>query len=148
MNRSVAVWILIAAAVLTVLVAGFVLFRRAPAPSGARPAFTADEMAYLSKIVVTDARMSAAQNFIGDTITYLDAKITNQGSKTVREMELRLEFVDSLGQVVLRDTAHPVTPRSLPLEPGKTRSFQVSFDHMPADWNQAPPKITVTYVSF
>ncbi len=92
--------------------------------------------------------MSAAENFLGDTITFFDAKITNQGSKTVREVELRLEFVDTLGQVVLRETAHPVRSRTLPLGPGKTRSFQVSFDHMPADWNQAPPRVTVTHVSF
>ena len=93
-------------------------------------------------------KMSAAENFIGDTITYLDANITNQGSETVRSVELQLEFVDTLGQVVLRDSAYPVTSRTLPLEAGKSRAFQVSFDHMPADWNQAPPRVTVTHVSF
>lgn len=148
MNRSVTVWILIAAAALAALVGGTVLLRRSSLPAGAHPPLGSEEKAYLSKIAVTDARMSAAENFIGDTITYLDARITNQGEKTVRGVELRLEFVDTLGQVVLRDMAHPVTPRMPALGPGKTRPFRVSFDHMPADWNQAPPRITPTYVRF
>jgi hypothetical protein len=148
MNRSVAVWILIAAAGIAALVAGLALLRRSAPPAGTHAPLDAEAKAYLSKIVVTDARMSAAQNFIGDTVTYLDAKMTNQGSKTLRDVELRLEFVDTLDQVVLRDSAHPVTPRTLPLGPGKTRSFRVSFDHMPADWNQGPPRITPVYVSF
>ena len=148
MNRSFTVWILIAAAAIVALVGGFTLLRPSPPPAGVHPPLGSEEKAYLSKIVVTDARMSAAQNFIGDTITYLDGRITNQGSKTIRRVELRLEFVDTLDQVVLRDSAHPVTPRMPPLEPGKSRSFRVSFDHMPADWNQAPPRITPISVRF
>lgn len=148
MNRSVAVWILVAAAAIVALVAGLALLRRSAPPADTHPPPDAEAKAYLSKITVSDARMSAAENFLGDTITYLDARVTNQGSKTLRHVELRLEFVDMLDQVVLRDSAHPVTRRTPPLEPGKTRSFRVSFDHMPADWNQAPPRITPTYVSF
>jgi hypothetical protein len=92
--------------------------------------------------------MSAARNFIGDTITYLDARVTNKGSRAVKELELRLEFVDTMDQVVLRDTARPVTSRMLPLEAGQTRALRVSYDHMPADWNQGPPRVTPTYVRF
>jgi hypothetical protein len=144
MNRSVAVWILIAAAAILALVASLALLRRSAPPEGKHLPLDAEAKAYLSKITVSDARMSAAENFLGDTITYLDAEVTNQGSKTLRDVELRLEFVDTLDQVVLRDSAHPVTLRTPPLEPGKTRTFQVSFDHLPADWNQAPPHITPT----
>jgi hypothetical protein len=50
--------------------------------------------------------------------------------------------------VVLRETAHAITLRTPPLKPGETRSFRVSFDHMPADWNQAAPTITVKYLGF
>jgi hypothetical protein len=148
MNRSVAVYILISLGTLAALVGGWVLLRPQVEPSGTPAALSADEKAYLSKISVTDARMSAAQNFLGDTITFLDAKVTNQGSRTVRDVELKLEYVDMFGQVVLRNFTHAISARALPLPPGKTRDFQVSYDHMPADWNQAPPKITVTRVAF
>jgi hypothetical protein len=148
MNRSVAVWILIALGALAALVGGWVLLRPHVEPSGAPAALTADEKAYLSKISVSGARMSAAQNYLGDTIIFLDAEVANRGAKTVRDVELKLEYVDMLGQVVLRDFTHAISARTLPLPPGKLRDIQVSYDHMPADWNQAPPKITVTRVVF
>jgi hypothetical protein len=148
MNRSVVVWILIALGALGALVGGWVVLRPHVEPSGSPAALTADEKAYLSQISITGARMSAAQNFLGDTITFLDAKVTNQGSRTVRDVELKLEYVDVYRQVVLRTFTHAVSARALPLPPGTARDFQVSYDHMPADWNQAPPKITVTRVAF
>ena len=43
-------------------------------------------------------------------MTYLDAQVTNKGTKTVRRLDVDLTFVDMLNQVVLRETAHPVTP--------------------------------------
>ncbi len=92
--------------------------------------------------------MSAAENFLGHTVTYLDAQVTNQGTRAVRQIELELVFVDMLNQVVLRETARPVTLRGPALKPGQTRAFQVSFEHMPADWNQAPPTITPKQVQF
>ncbi len=60
----------------------------------------------------------------------------------------RQVHVDTLNQVVLRETAHTITSRTPPLKPGEKRAFRVSFDHMPADWNQAPPTITVKYLGF
>jgi hypothetical protein len=148
MNRSVAVWILVALGAMAALVAGLVLLRSGTTPAGQPAPPTAEEKAYLSEISVADARMSAAQNFLGDTVTSLDANVTNQGSRSVRDIELQLEYVDILDQVVLRDFTHAVSPRALPLQAGKTRAFRVSYDHMPADWNQAPPKITVVRVTF
>ncbi len=109
---------------------------------------TGEEKSYLSQIVVSDPRMSAASNLLGDTITYLDARISNRGAREVRRIELRLEFTDTLQQVVLRETAHPVSLRTAPLKPGASRAFRVAFDHMPADWNRAPPRTTVTSVQF
>ena len=148
MKRSIAVWILAAAAAIAALGAVFVFLHRSAGPPGECAAPRAEEKAYLSQIHVTDAQMSVARNYLGDSIFFLDAKVTNGGSKPVRRVELQLEYVDTLGQVVLRDYADPITSRMLPLKPGSTRTFRVSYDHMPADWNQAPPKVTVIRVSF
>ena len=148
-QRSIRTYILIAAATLAVIVALLVLLAR----TGSRPLPTEgqgseEQKAYLQQIVVADARMSAAENFLGNTVTYLDAQVTNKGGRGIRQLELELVFVDMLDQVVLRHTAHPITPRSAPLRPGQTRSFQVSFEHMPVDWNQALPTITPTSIQF
>jgi hypothetical protein len=124
------------------------VFRSGTPPVAPPPAMTGEAKAYLSQIEAGGARMSAAQNFLGDTVTYLDARLTNKGAMLVRRVDLQLEFFDTLNQVVLRDAAHPVSPRTPPLRPGETRAFRVSFEHMPVDWNQAPPTITVKYVGF
>ena len=148
MNRSVAVWILAAALVIAAVGAVFSFLHRSATTSGKATALTAEEKAYISKIRVTDAKMSVARNYLGDSIYILDAQITNSGPRAVQGVDLKLEYVDMLGQVVLRDDAHPIKSHELPLQPGKTRAFQVSYDHMPADWNQAPPTVTVKRVSF
>ena len=148
-DRSTAFLTVLAVVVLGIIAGVLALVRRAASPAvPARPVLTEEGKAYFPEIVVSDARMSAAQNFLGGTVTYLNAKVTNKGTKTVRRLDLQLEFVDTLNQVVLRETAHAITLRAPPLKPGETRAFRVSFDHMPADWNQAAPTITVKYLGF
>jgi hypothetical protein len=92
--------------------------------------------------------MSVAQNFLGDNVTYLDARVRNEGTKTVRRLDLDLTFVDMLSQVILRERAHPVSERTQPLRPGESRAFRVTFEHIPVDWNQAAPTMTPVYVQF
>ena len=109
---------------------------------------TEEQKAYFPQIEITDAHMSAAENFLGASMTYLDAHVTNKGTKTVRRLDLELTFVDMLNQVVLRERAQPVTRRAPPLKPGESRAFRVTFEHMPAEWNQAAPTIVPVYVRF
>jgi hypothetical protein len=138
-----------AAAGLAVVVTALVLLVRiGSGPSSSETHLSEEQKAYLPQIVVTDARMSAAENFLGHTVTYLDAQVSNKDGREVRELELELVFVDTLNQVVLRETARPITLQTRPLEPGQTRSFQVSFEHMPLEWNLAPPAITPKSVQF
>jgi hypothetical protein len=147
---STYVLILIVAAVLAAFLAIFVLVeRRGPAPrANAAASLTAEEKAYFPLLEFSDARVSAAQNFLGDTVTYLDARVTNKGTKVVRRLDVQLEFVDTLDQVVLRETAHPINARTPPLQPGQSRDFRVTFEHLPIDWNQAVPRMTPTLVQF
>jgi hypothetical protein len=107
-----------------------------------------EQKAYLSLLEFTDAHMSAAENFLGDRVTYLDARVTNKGTKTVHRLDVDLTFVDTLNQVVLRERAHPVSPHTQPLKPGEDRAFRMSFEHMPVDWNQAVPSMVPVYVEF
>jgi hypothetical protein len=137
--------ILIVSVVLAGLVAVLVLQQHRAV---SRPALSAEQKAYLASLVFGDFHMSAASNFLGDTVTYLDGSVMNKGAKLVRRLDVELNFVDTLNQVVLRETAHPLADRARPLQPGETRAFRVTFDHMPADWNQAPPTAKAVYVEF
>lgn len=113
-----------------------------------RPPLSAEAQAYLKQVAVTDIHMSAAETGLGSNVTYLDAQIKNNGVRALREVDLDLTFVDMLNQMVLRRTAHPITTTAPPLEPGESRPFRVTFDYMPADWNQGQPVVAVTYVGF
>ncbi len=137
-----------AAALVIIVVLALLLTRTSPRPPADRPPLSEEQKTYLQEIVIRNARMSAAENFLGDTVTYFDAELTNQGAKRVRELELELVFFDTLNQVVLRETVRPITPRTKSLEPQETRSLQVPFEHVPLEWNQAPPRVTPVYVGF
>lgn len=109
---------------------------------------TPAEKAYLGRIEVTDARMSTASNGIGSDLYYLDAQISNKGTETVRQVDLSLAFMDPFGDVVYRQTVHAITLTTRPLKPGATKSLHFVFEHLPAEWNQGPPNIVVSSVSF
>jgi hypothetical protein len=117
-------------------------------PVAANTIPTEEQKAYFPQLEFADVHMSAAENFLGGSVTYLDARVTNKGTKIVRRLDLDLTFVDMLNQVVLRERVHPVTARTPPLKPGESRAFRVSFEHLPADWNQAAPTIMPVYVQF
>jgi hypothetical protein len=130
----------------TLITVGFAILSLAACGSSRRPAETsqptAAEKAYLQNIQVIGAHMTAAQNFLQHTVVTLHANITNKGNQTVRHLELDLAFSNYMGQIDLREKAHPINANTPALKPGETRAFEVSFDHVPGDWNQAPPQIT------
>jgi len=148
MNRTKILVMLGAAGALAVALGLYVVVARRGATRPSRPVPTDEQRAYLNHIAVTDARMSVAESFAGSSMTYLDARVANRGARLIRGLQIQMEFHDTLGQVVLREQAHPISPRTPALKPGETRGFRVSFEHMPADWNQTPPTITATNVEF
>lgn len=148
-KRSTPVTVAFVAALLVIAAVALILWIRAGSErSVAAPVLTPEAKAYFPQIEVEDVKMSAAKNFLGDTVVYLDARVINKGSKSVRQLDLQLEFADTLGQVVLREVAHPVSERTAPLAPAENRALHVAFEHMPMDWNQAAPAVTPRYLSF
>jgi hypothetical protein len=139
-------WTLRSLATGLILVASFSLIGCRTAPPSQAP--TEEEEAYFQQIVVTDARLSVTDNFLGQKVFFLDAQVTNKGTKAVRRLVLQLEFIDTLNQVVLRDKAFPITLQKPPLKPGETRAFRAAFENMPADWNQGPPAMKVINLQF
>jgi hypothetical protein len=148
-GRSTSKYILLAGAAMAVVVAIVIIATR-PRPRGPEVtvALTPEQQAYLPYIGVGDARMSAAENFLGQTVIYMDAEVTNRGDRNVKQVDIQMEFTDVLGQVILRDRAQVLPPNTPPLKPGETRAFQLFFDRMPAEWNQAPPRISIRSVQF
>lgn len=144
----------VAAAVALAIIVGIYVWlqqrhvERSAAEQQAGGEMTAAEKAYLPEVVVTGAKMSAATNFLGDTVYYLDGALENKGAETVRQLTLKLAFMDPFGEVVLVESRSPVTHKTAPLKGGATQTLHMVFERLPATWNQGPPTITTTFVNF
>jgi len=124
--------------VLLVLAGLFWISRR---PKAAPPPVpSAESLAYLPQIGLSDFQMSAADNMLGANLIYLDGKVANNGSKAVRHLRVRLYFYDSMSQVVLKEEQDIVRPNAAPLGAGETRDFQLRFERLPTSWNFQPPQ--------
>ena len=113
---------------------------------------------YIAKLKLSDFKMSAAENFIGATVSYIDGSITNTGDKTVTHVMVEVNFEDSMGQVAQREDVplrviksngayeEPVDLSAAPLAPGQSEPFRLTFDSISAQWNHQYPDITITDV--
>lgn len=144
-------WISLAAGagIVLILVAAIFLFTRQTGAPGAGAVehlpFGAEEQAYAAHIHFLGLQMSRAANFLNQEITYVTGQVSNDGVRTIREVEVTLEFHDPFNQVVLRETRALLgAPRARPLEGGQRRDFQVSLEHVPDTWNHQYPSIQVT----
>jgi Protein of unknown function (DUF3426) len=103
--------------------------------------------------------MSAAENFIGATVSYIDGTITNTGDKTATHVMVEVNFEDSIGQLAQREELplrvvktngaylEPVDLNVAPLAPGQAMPFRLTFDGISAQWNHQYPDLAITDVT-
>ncbi|MDR3763268.1 MAG: hypothetical protein P4M01_04160 [Acidobacteriota bacterium] len=117
---------------------------------------------YSSMLVVEQAKLSQADNFVGATVTYIDLTVRNQGQRTVTGGLVRAIFRDTLGQAVQTETLplRALIPHSLggdpeaadltlaPLAPGQTRVLRLTIEHVSSEWNQAQPDLEFRALHF
>ena len=114
---------------------------------------------YAANVKLSDLKLSAAQNFVGSTVTYLDGKISNTGNQTVTGITVEAVFKNSMDQVTQKEelplhvlkTSGPypdVADLSVaPLAPGQTREFRLTVEGtITTDWNQQYPELRITRV--
>ena len=114
---------------------------------------------YAASLKLSDLKMSAAENFVGATVSYIDGTITNTGDKTVTRALVEVVFKDDMGQIVQREnvplkvlkTAGPY-PEAVdlsvsPLAPGQSQPFRLTFEGISAQWNHQYPEIRITDVT-
>ena len=114
---------------------------------------------YAANLKFSDFKMSAAENFIGATVSYMDGIVANSGDKTVTHLMVEVVFKDEIGQLaqreelplrVLRTTGpyqEAVDLSVSPLAPGQTQQFRLTFDSISQQWNHQYPEIRVTDVT-
>lgn len=114
---------------------------------------------YASNLKLTDLKLSAAQNFVGGTVTYLDGQVSNTGDKTVTGVTVEAIFKNSMGQVAQKEdlplhrlqTSGPypdvVDLAAAPLVPGQTRQFRLTVEgSITTDWDQRYPELRIIHV--
>jgi hypothetical protein len=145
--------ILIGIVIVGIVVAVLALILRSEQPKPVPPP------AYAANLKFSDLKTSAAQNFAGATVNYLDGAITNSGDQTVIHAVVQITFKDELGQTAQREerplrilrTGGPyddaVDLTLSPLAPGQTKPFRLTFESISAQWNHAYPDLQITQLS-
>lgn len=146
-KREFPVALLAGAGIVVLVVMGgyFLLQEHQPVetPAAQKLPFGSQEQAYAEKIRFSNLQMSRANNLLGQELTYIVGMIVNDGSRTIREMDVNVEFRDLLNQVVLREVRKMIR-RNAPIAGGEQREFQLTVEHVPADWNRNYPSFIVT----
>jgi hypothetical protein len=138
--------------VIAVAVVGALLLRPRGKSSAGPPAYAAN-------LKLSDLKMSAAENFVGATVNYVDGTIANAGNKTVTHAVVEVTFKDDMGQLAQREevplqvlkTSGPY-PEAIdlgasPLAPGQNVPFRLTFESISAQWNRQYPEMQIVDVS-
>src|SRR5438445_13855707 len=83
---------------LVVIVVGAIAFLTRGSPKNA-----ASPHPYAANLKLSDLKMSAAENFVGASVTYIDGTVTNAGDKAVAHAIVHVAFRNSLGEVAQAD---------------------------------------------
>jgi len=146
--RPILIGVLIVGVLAGILVLVFRAERKPPA----------EPPAYAANLKFSDLKTSAAQNFVGATVNYIDGSVTNTGGKTVTHAVVQITFQDDMGQMAQREEIPLRVLRSgnydegvdlnlSPLAPGQTKTFRLTFENISAQWNHAYPDMHVLQVT-
>jgi hypothetical protein len=114
---------------------------------------------YAANVQLSNLKMSAAENFVGASVTYIDGTVTNTGNQSVTHAVVHVIFRNSLNEIAQKEDValhvliasgpYPdaVDLSASPLAPGQSKQFRLTFEHVTADWNQAYPELKVTGVT-
>jgi hypothetical protein len=106
--------------------------------------FGAAEQKAAEHIHFHDIALSEATNMLNQNFTYVNGIVSDDGADTVKEVEVTIEFKNSMSQVGLRETRKLLGPGAAPLLGGDHRDFSVTLEAVPSDWNHEYPTIRVT----
>ena len=143
--------IAVASVIVVAVVAAFLLRGGPKSAAGPPP--------YAANLKLSDFKMSAAENFVGATVSYVDGTVTNSGDKTVTHVVVEVRFKDDMGQIAQREdvplqvlkTTGPY-PEAVdfsvsPLGAGQSKPFRLTFEGISAQWNHQYPEIQVSDVA-
>ncbi len=146
----------IGAVVVAVIIAILVFATRAGKSSG-----NGQRDPNLAKLQVSDLHMATAQNFAGNSVTYIEGRISNGADRKVTGARVEVVFKNSIGETAQDEKSLPVTvvlPNvpyldygtidRAPLAPGQSRDFRLTLEHVSTDWDGQVPQVKVVSVTY
>ena len=127
------------------LAGGLIWFLNRPKPAAEAAALSADAKAYVRNLQLSDVTMKATESYVGQTVTEIEGKIGNSGTRTIQHADVYCVFYNSFGQVILRERV-PIVATGL--KPGETRAFRLPFDDIPGGWNNQMPQLVIAHIEF
>jgi len=110
---------------------------------------------YASNLKLSDVKLSASENYMGGTVTYLDVNIANTGDRELTGAQMHAVFKNSMGQVVQTETIplHVLVQNQMagypdledlsrsPITPGQTKTVRMTLEHISDDWDRNAPEM-------
>ena len=146
----------IAAGVAVLAVALALLFTSRPKPTAAPVGAAPDP--YAANLSIGGLALSESSNISGGKVTYIDGRIANHGSRTVKEVTVQVIF-RNYAQEVAQNQSVPMTLIGMrepyidtipvsqsPIAPGAERDFRLIFDSVSPDWAGSMPELKIVQV--
>jgi hypothetical protein len=141
--------LLVGVAAILVALAAILLFSRHKTQVGSEP------NPYAQQLKLSDIKLSAAENYMGGTVTYLDFNITNTGNEALVGADVKAQFKNTLGEIVQKETLplHVLVENQLagypdlvdlsraPIGPGQTKTVRITLEHISDDWDRSYPQM-------
>jgi len=114
----------------------------------------------IAKVQISNLHMATADNFAGNSVTYIEGKLSNQSEKKLTGARVEVRFKNSLGETAQKDVlpvavVMPNTPYldygpldRAPLAPGQSSNFRLTLEHVSTDWDGQIPQVKVVAVAY
>jgi hypothetical protein len=136
---------IITLAIALALAGGLIWYVNRPHAAATAAPLSADAKAYVRNLHLSDVTMQATESYVGQTVTEIEGKIANAGSRAVQHADVYCVFYNSYGEVILREKVPIVVTN---LKPGETRTFRLPFDDIPGGWNNQMPQLVIARIEF
>ncbi len=128
--------------------AGGTLYLNRPVKPVQESGVSPEATAYLAHLSLSDVSMQASENFMKQQVIEVTGKLTDNGPRALRAVDVYCLFYGVNGQEIHRERLPIVPLKGAPLRPGETRSFRLPFDDLPDGWNQTLPKMVIAQIAF
>ena len=146
----------IGAVVVAVIIAVLVFATRTGKPSS-----SGQSDPNIAKLQISGLHMATAQNFAGNSVTYIEGKISNGTGRKVTAARVEVLFKNAIGEIAQDEKSLPVTvllPNTpyvdygpidrAPLGSGQSRDFRLTLEHVSADWDGQVPQVKIVAVTY